>query len=339
MHPIDLATTNSLRPTSPLPASIQPCFKFTGDQQELTPSIAELVAQKTAQKEFFYGIEIMAQNEGKAHCVDFHDFLPLLPSFISFVWLKQFTDAIRRTGNFDDVTSIQLIPQLNSHIAAMPHLSLYRLTQQHVDAFAALNLSNVLVVRGDSLDEQQDYRYAYQVVEYLRRVRGDNISIAVGGYPEGYTSLTSDAPNKTQDMKYLKQKIDVGANLIITQLCYSGDKIIEFIKDARSAGITAPILVGIIVPYSFSNYQIIERITGVRLSPEARIEVEQLSSDDTKVKNYFVQLMVRIIQQILEADLGIYGIQFFTLNHIEPTVEVLRELRLRGIPKETAADD
>ncbi|KAH8370781.1 hypothetical protein KR093_004953 [Drosophila rubida] len=335
MHPSDLGTTNGII-ASPLPASIEPCFKFTDDQQALSlanPSIAHLAAHKAAHQEFFYGIEITAQNQGKTHCVDFHDFLPLLPSFISFVWLKQFSDAVHQSGHFKNVASMQLIPQLHSHIAAMPHLSLYRLTQQNLDAFAALNLGNVLVVRGDSLDEQQEYRYAYQVVEHLRRARGDNISIAVGGYPEGYTSLTKEAPDHTQNMKYLKLKIDAGANLIITQLCYSGEKIVQFVRDARSAGITAPILVGIVVPHSYGNYLIIERITGVSLSPEARGELVQLSKDDSKVKDYFVQLMVRNIEHVLNAGLGIYGFQFFTLNHFEPIVEVLRELRSRGIPK------
>ncbi|KAH8299479.1 hypothetical protein KR044_001750, partial [Drosophila immigrans] len=329
MHPIDLATTASII-SSPLPESIQPCFTFTSAQQKLSlkdPMIADVVIENEAHGVFFYGIEVIAQNNSRAHCVNFNDFLPLLPSFISFVWLKQFSNSLRHNANIEDVTSLQLIPQLSSHIAAMPHLALYRLAQKDLEAFAALNLSSVLVVRGDSLDEDQDYRYAYQVVEYLRRARGDKISIAVGGYPEGYTSLTSDAPDTAQNMKYLKQKIDVGANLIITQLCYSSAKITQFVRDARSAGISVPIVVGIVVPYSFANYLVIERVTGVRLSSKARAEVELLSSDDAKVKDYFVELMVRNIQEVLDAGLGIFGFQFFTLNRIEPVLEVLRELQ------------
>ncbi|XP_051860822.1 methylenetetrahydrofolate reductase-like isoform X2 [Drosophila albomicans] len=298
-------------------SAIKPYFEFTDDQKEHClndPNIAEIVKEKSKRKEFFYGIEIPLKMDLNT-CLDFKMFLPQMPEFMSIVWTKQFSDAIR-----------------SASMAKLPNI------QTHLNDFLDLNLNNVLVIRGDHVEEGQEYNYAYEAVKYLRAARGNRLAIAVAGYPEGYTNLQVGPRNKALDIEYLKLKIDIGANLIITQLCYSAEKIIELIKDARIAGITVPILVGIIVPYSFSNYQIIERITGVRLSPEARIEVEQLSSDDTKVKDYFVQLMVRIIQQILEADLGIYGIQFFTLNHFEPVVEVLRELRSKGIPKNSKAD-
>jgi len=174
MHTLDLGNTTGLRPVSSLPEGIQSCFSFTSSQQELSltdPNIADLVARKTANKEFFYGIEILAHNEGKVTCVDFNLFLPILPSLISIVWSKQFSESIRST-NMNQITSMQMIPHLNTRISAMPHLSLYRLTQKDLDAFLALNLTNVLVIRGDFLHEEQEYRYAYQVVEYLRRARG-----------------------------------------------------------------------------------------------------------------------------------------------------------------------
>ncbi|KAM8709328.1 hypothetical protein ACLKA7_016179 [Drosophila subpalustris] len=341
MHSLDLETGNtSLRNVSQLPEPIQPCFNFTETQQRLSladPNIADLVASKSASKEFFYGIEIMAHNESKVTCVDFNLFLPLLPTFVSIVWSKQFSESIH-TSTMNQVANMQLIPYLNSRISAMPHLALYRMSQKHLDEFLALNLTNVLVVRGDQLDTDQEYHYSYQVVEYLRRARGDKISIAVGGYPEGYTSLAPENQDKDLNIKYLKMKVDAGANFIITQLCYSGDKIVEFIRDARSAGIKVPIVLGMVVPDYFGIYQIIERVTGVHLPPEEREELEKIQDDNDKVKDYFVQLTVRNIQHVIDADLGIYGIQFFTMNRFQSVLDVLRELRSRNILKTPAAD-
>lgn len=134
-------------------------------------------------------------------------------------------------------------------------------------------------------------------------------------------------------------QVDVGASFIITQLCYTGDKIVEFIRDARSAGITVPIVIGMVVPDCFVRYVTIERITGVRLPPEEREEVVKIQHDDDKVKDYFVQLTVRNIQQVIDADLGIYGIQFFTLNRFESVLDVLRELRSRNVLKEPSTDN
>ncbi|XP_034481406.1 methylenetetrahydrofolate reductase 1-like [Drosophila innubila] len=337
MHTLDLGTGNtSLRPISDLPEAVQPCFSFTKSQLELSltdPNIADLVANKTASKEFFYGIEIMAHNEGKITCVDFNLFLPLLPTFVSIVWSRQFSESIR-SSTMKQVASMQLIPYLNSHISAMPHLSLYRLSEKLLDEFLALNFTNVLVVRGDQTHDDQEYKYAYQVVEYLRRARGDKISIAVGGYPEGYTSLTTEPQDKVQNIRFLKRKVDAGANFIISQLCYSGDKIVEFIRDARSGGITVPILIGMVVPDSFGKYENLEKITGVRLPPEERDELEKIQYDNNKVKDFFVQLTVRNIQHVMDVGLGIYGIQFFTLNRFESVLDVLRELRTRNILKE-----
>ncbi|KAH8371764.1 hypothetical protein KR093_008792 [Drosophila rubida] len=316
-------------------AKFNPCFEFTDAQKQLClgdPNIADIIAEKTARKEFFYGIETRALSKRLTACLDFNMFLPQVPDFISIVWTRRFSEALEVT-TMRNLPNIQMIPILTPHIPAMPHLTVHRVTQKDLNDFCDLNLSNVLVLRGDHFAEGQEYNYAYEAVKYLRCVRGKSLAIAVAGYPEGYTNLQVGPRDKAVDIEYLKMKIDAGANLIITQLCYSGEKIVQFVRDARSAGITAPILVGSVVPHSFCNYLNIERLTGVSLSPEGRGEMVQLSNDDSKVKDYFVQLMVRNIEHVLNAGLGIYGFQFFTLNHFEPIVEVLRKLCSRGIPK------
>jgi len=94
-----------------------------------------------------------------------------------------------------------------------------------------------------------------------------------------------------------------------------------------------------VVPDSFGKYLIIEGITKVRLPPEERNEVEKIQHDNAKVKDYFVQLTVRNIQQVMDADLGVYGIQFFTLNRYASIVDVLRELRTRGILNDPSTDN
>ncbi|XP_034481446.1 5,10-methylenetetrahydrofolate reductase-like [Drosophila innubila] len=315
---------------------LETCFTFTDSQKELClgdPNIADMVAKKTACKEFFYGIETKALSDGKPACLDFNMFLPNMPMWISVVWTKSFSEAIETT-TMKYVPNIQMMPKLFEHIPAMPHLTLFRLTQKHMDDFLALKLNNVLVIRGDHVEDGQEYSYAYQAVEYLRKAAGKSLAISVAGYPEGHTSLATGPPNKAQDIEYLKLKMDAGADFIVTQLCYCGDTIVEFLRDARDAGITAPIVLGILIPENYARYLRMSSFSKVVLSPERLKELEEIKEDDAKVQDYFVQLSVCNIVQVIGADLGVSGIHFYTLNRFTPVLACINELRKLGILKD-----
>lgn len=179
MHAIDTGIW-SVRPQSNVPVvpPIEPCFNFTTDQLQVQledPSIAELVANKTALGEFFYGIEVTAHTRRKTTCVNFNQFLPMMPLFISVVWISVYSEVLANStasSAMDDVATVKFSSLLKSRIPTMPHLALYRLTSQQLDDFFDLNLSNVLVIRGDKFHDEQAYRYSYQAVEHARRRRG-----------------------------------------------------------------------------------------------------------------------------------------------------------------------
>ncbi|EDW70912.1 5,10-methylenetetrahydrofolate reductase [Drosophila virilis] len=339
MHSVDTVGAQhfgtNLSDVPPVAPIIEPCFQFTPEQKASAgqqPYISDLVTSKTARGEFFYGIEITGQSKGKPTCVDFNGFLPVLPTFISIVWLPQYWNVMP----IERVETLQLIRNLETHIPAMPHLSLFRQTKERIDEFLALNFRNMLAVRGDKTHEDQVYRYSHQLVEHARRVRGVNISIAVAGHPQGYAG---GPQGLAESIEMLKKKIDNGADFIITQLCYSPETIVEFLRGARNAGIQTPIMVGVVVPDSFKSYALIEMISKISLPAEARAEVEKYQNDDAKVKSYFVQLALRTIQQVLDANLGVHGIQFYTLNRFGSVQDVLCELRKLGILKETPPKD
>ncbi|KAM8709329.1 hypothetical protein ACLKA7_016180 [Drosophila subpalustris] len=313
--------------------AVKHCYTFTDSQKELClgdPSIADIVAQKTASKEFFYGIETKAMDQGKPACVDFNKFLPQLPICVSLVWTKSFSERIEET-TMEYVPNIQLIRQLSQHIPAMPHLTVYRLNHKHLDDFLALKMNNVLVIRGDHVEEGQEYDYAYQAVEYLRKHGGKDLSIAVAGNPEGHPGLETGPPNLEKEMEYLKLKMDVGADFIVTQQCYSADKLVEFLKDARAAGITIPIVLGILIPETYARYERMVSFTNVVLFPDQLQELEAIKEDDAKVQEFFVQIAVHNIQKVLCADLGVSGIHFYTLNRMLPIYACISELKKLGI--------
>ncbi|TDG44410.1 hypothetical protein AWZ03_009159 [Drosophila navojoa] len=331
MHTLEAnATRNFAGNASQVP--IEPCFRYTPEQVACAgeqPYVSDVVLSKEERREFFYGIEITAQNNGKLTCVDFNSFLPILPSFISIVWLPHYWNV----SPLERVETLQMIRNLEPYIPAMPHFSVYKQTEERINEFFSLNFKNLLAVRGDMRDDNQFYLFGHQLVEHARRVRKEYISIAVPGYPEGNKKLDLD-----QDIAFLKNKVDKGADFVITQMCYSAELIIKYVKAARDVGIVTPIMVGVVVPESLKAYRIMEKITKITLPEKKLAELEKVQKDDAKVREFFVQLALCTILQVLDAKLDVYGIQFYTMNRFGAVHDVLRELRKLGILKKTPPD-
>lgn len=126
-----------------------------------------------------------------------------------------------------------------------------------IDAYFGAGIDNVLVVRGDDLNYDKDYaetpnRYAVDLVKqiaalnsgkYLNGIRdvATDFCIGVAGYPEKHI----EAANRKTDLKYLKGKIDAGADYIITQMFFDNQKFYRFVEDCRGAGINCPIIPGL----------------------------------------------------------------------------------------------
>ncbi|XP_017081295.1 methylenetetrahydrofolate reductase isoform X2 [Drosophila eugracilis] len=174
----------------------------------------------------------------------------------------------------------------------------------------------------------------------------EKISVCVGGYPEGYTSLGDFPPDLAKNMEYLKAKVSAGADCIITQLSYQPEVIVQFVRDCRAAGITIPIVIGLMAHESIRTYRAIQKIANIHLPTDLREELNQLIAADGKdmitdqdpIKKFFVRLTVETVRHILDADVGIWGFHFFTLNHFKPVKAVLQELRKQNLLKDLEQD-
>ncbi|XP_017021108.1 uncharacterized protein [Drosophila kikkawai] len=312
------------------PLAYVPCVTFAPEQHVVKEQrIGPLIAEQQAQQRLFYGLEIMPRSRGQPVCLDFNRFLPVLPIFVSLVWLgPNYWDV----EPIDQVDSLQLAMHLASKIPVMPHLTLYRLNDERLDQFLDLNFRNVLALRGDSVYSGQKYTISKSIVERAKRRSGDTISICVGGFPEGYNNITEGVePDLTSHIQFLKEKISAGVDCIITQVCYRPEAIIRFVRQVRAAGITVPIMVGIMTHQSFTKYTFMENLTGAKLSPDLRQELVQIQSESDLTKRFFIRLNVHIIRSILEADLNVFGFQIFTMNNFEAVEALLKELHLQKL--------
>lgn len=146
--------------------------------------------------------------------------------------------------------------------------------------------------------------------------------VMIIGYPEGHV----DNPDKEDDLRRLKEKIDAGADLIVTQLFFDADVFIHFVERCRAIGITCPILPGI---FPIQNYNGLKRVISFSNNEvPQRIwdELEPIKDDDAAVKEYGINLTVEFVQKFRKA--GVNGFHIYTFNLERSSRLILERLNL-----------
>jgi methylenetetrahydrofolate reductase (NADPH) len=135
---------------------------------------------------------------------------------------------------------------------------------------------------------------------------GHYFGIGVSGYPEAHPDAIVEDKEQMQknywsDIRYLKEKIDAGADFIVTQLFYDTDIFIKWVQDCRSIGITVPIIPGIMPIMAYGGFQRMTSFCKTYVPKEIQDKVESLKEDDAGLKEYGIQLAVSMCQKILDA--------------------------------------
>ncbi|CAG8563965.1 24393_t:CDS:2, partial [Racocetra persica] len=146
-------------------------------------------------------------------------------------------------------------------------------------------------------------------------------------YPEGHP----DSDNKAQDLRYLKEKVDAGADFIITQLFYDVDLFIEWEKECRKIGITVPIIPGIMPIQGYNSFRRVTNLCKINIPANVSKALEQIKHDDQAVKDYGVSLAIIMITTLYE-QYNVKGFHFCTLN-LEKSVRLILE-KMRFVPTE-----
>jgi methylenetetrahydrofolate reductase (NADPH) len=173
-------------------------------------------------------------------------------------------DAIRRAGGVETVCHLTCVGQSRAEIAAI------------IEEIKALGMENVMALRGDPPRGQTDwtphpdgFRYASELVEEIRR-HGD-FSIAVAGFPE----VHPDSKNREDDLKFLKLKIDKGADVVVTQLFFRNADYFAFVRDLRDLGVTIPIVPGVMPILSLEQVRRFCATCGATLPAEIERALEE----------------------------------------------------------------
>eukprot|EP00359_Climacostomum_virens_P002325 CAMPEP_0204914902 /NCGR_PEP_ID=MMETSP1397-20131031/12839_1 /ASSEMBLY_ACC=CAM_ASM_000891 /TAXON_ID=49980 /ORGANISM="Climacostomum Climacostomum virens, Strain Stock W-24" /LENGTH=504 /DNA_ID=CAMNT_0052086691 /DNA_START=280 /DNA_END=1794 /DNA_ORIENTATION=+ len=196
-------------------------------------------------------------------------------------------------------------------------------------------IQNILALRGDPpIGEKKwtavegGFQHAVDLVRYIKTKHGNYFGIAVAGYPEGHI----DNPDKQQDLIYLKEKVDAGADLIITQLFYDTSIFIDFVRQCREIGITCPIIPGIMPIQTYAGFIRMTSLCKTEVPHYIAQALQKVHQDDAKVKQLGIQIAVEMCKTLLEN--GVIGLHFYTLNLEKSVTDIIKLLCLTGVAKQ-----
>lgn len=189
---------------------------------------------------------------------------------------------------------------------------------------------NILALRGDPPIDggewsavEGGFNYAVDLVKHIREKYGEHFDIGVAAYPEGHP----EEPNPDVLIQYLKEKVDAGANFIITQMFYDADKFIEWCSKVRKAGINIPIIPGIMPISSYASFQRRATWCEINIPKEFEQRLIDIKDDDQLVRDAGTDLLAEMCLKLLNSGF-INHIHFYTMNLEKSSVMILEKLQL-----------
>jgi len=218
--------------------------------------------------------------------------------------------------------------QAEGHSAA-PHLSCVGSTRDNIRAVLAqyreAGIKRIVALRGDlpsGMADPGEFRYANELVEFIRVETGDWFHIEVAAYPEFHPQ----AKNARDDLLNFKRKIDAGANSAITQYFYNIDAYVRFVDDCRALGINTPIIPGIMPIASFTKLARFSDACGAEIPRWIRKKFESIGDDADSARAFGLDVVTGLCEQLLAK--GAPGLHFYTLNQAGLSTAVWRKLGL-----------
>lgn len=183
----------------------------------------------------------------------------------------------------------------------------------------------IVALRGDPPKGESEFRpvengltYANELVSLIRQ-EFDGFGVAVAGYPEKH----QEAASMEVDLINLKRKVDSGASVVVTQLFYSNDDFFRFRERCEAAGISVPIVPGILPVTSLAQIQRITSMCAASLPSEFATELAR--NDDTDwQKKVGIAYATKQVQDLLDG--GVAGLHFYVLNKSEATLQVAQSV-------------
>jgi methylenetetrahydrofolate reductase (NADPH) len=257
------------------------------------------------------------------------DLKELAPDFVSVTY--------GAGGSMRDRT-VDLVTRIHREegMCAMAHLTAVGASPRQiaalVDRLVDAGIQNMIPLRGDPPADAQDFvqpqngfLYASDLVAFIRERHGNRVCLAGAGYPEGHP----ECRDPDRDMENLVKKVKAGIDFVITQLFFDNRYYFDFVARARKAGITVPIIPGIMPITDAAQIDRITRMCGATLPPLLREELVRRAGDSAATMQLGLAQATAQCIGLLAG--GAPGVHFYTLNQSPATRMILTALRIANL--------
>ncbi len=306
-------------------------------------------------KETLFSIEILPPLKGKDIHSVYAGIDPLMefkPAFIDVTYHREeFVLRKRVDGGFDKVYTrkrpgtVAICAALMNHykIDTVPHLICGGFSKEETEnALIELNflgVDNVLVLRGDNVKNEANFvpepdgnKDSLELLKQVKNMNSgiyldpdlenatpSNFCISVSGYPEKHF----EAPNMASDLKWLKAKIDAGADYIVTQMFFDNSKFLDFVEKVKSMGINVPIIPGLKPLSTKKQLSILPKIFHIDI-PEALSNEIEKCKDDKAVKEVGIEWAIQQSKEQKAA--GIPVLHYYTMGLADATKKIASQV-------------
>lgn len=232
-----------------------------------------------------------------------------------------------RERTFDTVCDIQR----ESAIEASPHLSCIGSTKDNIrdilNLYRRENIHHIVALRGDlpsGMGLPGEFRYANELVEFIRAETGDHFHIEVAAYPEYHPQ----ARNADTDLANFKRKVDAGADSAITQYFFNPYAYFHFVERCEKLGVDLPIVPGIMPITNYTQLARFSDMCGAEIPRWIRKRLEAYGDNRDSIRAFGEEVVTELCQALLDA--GAPGLHFYTMNQAGPSKAIWENLGLSG---------
>jgi len=210
---------------------------------------------------------------------------------------------------------------------AAPHLSCVGGTRESIRdilaEFKSHNIKRIVALRGDlpsGYGAAGEFRYANELVEFIRQETGDHFHIEVAAYPE----VHPQARSPQDDLQAFERKIKAGANSAITQYFYNADAYFQFVEQTNKLGINVPIVPGIMPITNYTQLMRFSDMCGAEIPRWVRLKLASFGDDSASIKAFGLDVVTALCERLLKG--GAPGLHFYSMNQVAPTTALWQRL-------------
>lgn len=230
----------------------------------------------------------------------------------SFFWVNE----IKQKHQLEPVAHLTCVAATKDDIA------------KQLEQLDKTGVENILALRGDPPEGQADFipppngfKLAKELIAFIKKNK-PLFCLGCAGFPEGHPR----APSLEKDIEYLKQKIDAGAEYVITQLFFDNRFYFEFVERCYKAGIKVPIIPGLMPITSFQQIKKMTEVCGATIPKKLFEKLEKFKDDPTALRHIGTEQTFSQASELLKT--GVKGLHFFVLNQAEPISAILAKLSI-----------